>query len=175
MTRHLTATSRRHQAGMSLVMGLLFLALLALLGLAGMSVSVQEERMASNAQDRTLAFNAAEAALRDCETALQGASLPVFDGTNGMYQPAALGSTPVWKSIVWTDAGTTRELATIPAGAAAAPRCIVEELPPQPNLGGNKSLAAGKPLSDAGMYRITARGVGAKPGTVVMLQTTYVR
>lgn len=175
MSRHPIATSRRHQAGMSLVMGLLFLALLALLGLAGMSVSVQEERMAGNAQDRTLAFNAAEASLRDCETVLQGASLPVFNGTNGMYQPAALGTTPVWRSIDWTAVGAARVHAKKPAGAADAPRCIIEELPPQPNLGGNNSLAAGKPLSDAGMYRITARGVGAKPGTVVMLQSTYVR
>jgi type IV pilus assembly protein PilX len=160
---------------MSLIMGLLFLALLSLLALAGMSVSTLEERMAGNTQDRTLAFNAAEAALRDCETVLQGASLPVFNGTNGMYQPAALGATPVWRSIDWTAAGTTRVHATAPAGAAAAPRCIIEELPAMPNLGGNNSLAANKPLPDAGIYRITARGVGAKPGTVVMLQSTYVR
>ncbi|MGQ9686033.1 MAG: pilus assembly PilX family protein, partial [Thiobacillaceae bacterium] len=167
MSRHLDAIPRRHQAGMSLVMGLLFLALLALLGLAGMGVAVQEERMAGNAQDRTLAFDAAEAALRDCETVLQGASLPAFNGTNGMYQPAAVGTTPVWESIDWTAAGTARVHGSTPAGAAAAPRCIIEELPPQPSQGGNNSLAAGKPLSDAGMYRITARGVGAKPGTVV--------
>lgn len=175
MTRHLNAASRRHQAGISLIMGLLFLVLLSLLGLAGMSVAVQEERMASNAQDRILAFNAAEAGLRDCETVLQGASLPAFDGSNGMYQPAAPGAPPVWERIDWTAAGTARVHARTPAGAAEAPRCIIEELPPQPNLGDNDSLAAGKPLPDAGMYRITARGVGAKPGTVVMLQSIYVR
>jgi len=175
MSHRVIPTPRRRQVGMSLIMGLLFLALLSLLGLAGMSVSSLEERMAGNTQDRTLAFNAAESSLRDCETVLQGASLPVFNGSNGMYQPAALGSTPVWKSINWTAAGTTRVHATTPTGAAAAPRCIIEELPPQPNMGGSNSMAANKPLPDAGIFRITARGVGAKPGTVVMLQSTYVR
>lgn len=175
MSYPINPTSRRYQAGMSLIMGLLFLALLSLLGLAGMSVSSLEERMASNTQDRTLAFNAAETSLRDCEMVLQGASLPVFNGTNGMYQPAALGATPVWKSINWTAANTTRVHATTPTGAAAAPRCIIEELPALPNSGGNDSLAAGRPLPDVGMYRITARGVGAKPGTVVVLQSTFIR
>lgn len=175
MRHPINPTSRRHQAGMSLIMGLLFLALLSLLGLAGMSVSSLEERMAGNTQDRALAFNAAETALRDCETVLQGANLPVFNGTNGMYQPAALGATPVWKSIDWSAANTTRAHATTPTGAAASPRCIIEELPALPNMGGSNSLAASKPLPDAGFFRITARGVGAKPGTVVMLQSTYVR
>lgn len=160
---------------MSLIMGLLFLALLSLLGLAGMRVSSQEERMASNSQDRTLAFNAAEAALRDCESVLQGVTLPAFNNTNGLYQPAAPGATPLWQSIDWGAAGTTRVHATTPAGASAAPRCIIEELPALPNMGGSNSLAANKPLPDAGVYRITARGVGAKPGTVVMLQSTYIR
>lgn len=170
-----TPASRRQQVGMSLIMGLLFLALLSLLGLAGMSVSSLEERMAGNTQDRTLALNAAEAALRDCEAVLQGAALPAFDGTNGMYQAAALGATPIWKGIDWTAANTTRVHATIPQGASAAPRCIIEELPALPNMGGSNSLAAGIPLPDVGLYRITARGVGAKPGSVVWLQSTYVR
>jgi len=98
-----------------------------------------------------------------------------------MYQSAPLGSTPVWKTIDWTAAGTTRVHATTPAGAAEAPRCIIEELPFQLNVGGSDSLAANRPLPDgartegARIFRITARGVGAKPGTVVMLQSTYVR
>ncbi len=167
--------ARRRQAGLSLIMGLLFLALLALLGLAAMNVSLLEERMAGNAQDRTLAFNAAEAALRDCETVLQAANLPVFDGSNGLYQPAAIGADPVWESIDWNASGTTRVVATTPAGAAAAPRCIIEELPALTGLDGNDSRAAGRTQPETNIYRVTARGVGANPVTVVMLQTTYVR
>jgi len=175
MSCRVIPTPRRRQAGMSLIIGLLFLTLLSLLGLAGMRVSSLEERMAANTQDRTLAFNAAESSLRDCESVLQGASLPVFNGSNGMYQAARLGSTPVWRTIDWTAPGATRVHATTPAGAAAAPRCIIEELPLQPNMSGSNSLAANRPLPDARIFRITARGVGAKPGTVVMLQSTYVR
>lgn len=159
----------RLQRGMSLVIGLLFLALLSLLALAGMGVSTLEERMAGNSQDYTLAFNAAEAALRDCESVLQGAALPPFNNSNGMYQMNE------YTSDVWTAPNMARVYVTTPAGAAAPPRCIIEELPPQAGSDGNDSLAANKPLADAGIYRVTARGVGAQPGTVVMLQTIYVR
>lgn len=169
------ASQMREQLGMSQIMVLLLIALLSLLALTGTRVSILEERMASNTQDRTLAFNAAEAGLRDCETILQGAALPPFNNTNGMYQPAAAGSPPRWESIDWSAANAVRIHPSPPAGVAEAPRCIIEEMPAQPNTGGSNSLAAGKPLPDASTYRVTARGVGAKPGTIVMLQSTYVR
>lgn len=165
----------RRQTGLSLIVGLLFLALLSLLALAGMGVSTLEERMVSNTQDRTLAFNAAEAGLRDCESVLQGAALPPFNNSNGLYQPAAADQPPRWESVEWTAANASRVHANPPVGVAAPPRCIIEELPAQPGMGGSNSLAAGKPLPDVGLYLVTARGVGAKPGTVVMLQSTYAR
>jgi Tfp pilus assembly protein PilX len=36
-------------------------------------------------------------------------------------------------------------------------------------------LKAGTPLPELGLYRITARGTGVTGGTVVMLQTIYIR
>lgn len=63
-------TPPSRQAGITLVMGLLFLALLSLIALVTSGVSLQEGYMARNYQDRHNAFNAAEAGLRECESRL---------------------------------------------------------------------------------------------------------
>lgn len=165
----------QRQRGMSLIIGLLMLTLLTLLALAGMEVATLQGRMAGNTQDRMIALNAAEAALRDCEQVLQNASLPPFDGTNGLYRPAPLGTAPVWTNIDWTQDGTTRIYSNRLSGVMLPPRCIIEELPPLPRRGGDDSLAAGRPLPELGLYRVTAKGYGTLRGTVVTLQTTYVR
>lgn len=169
----LSLGTTRGQRGATLVMGLIFLVLLTILGLASIRVGSLEERMSGNSRDRNLAFQAAEASLRDCERVLQAATPPVFNNTNGNYLPAAVGSAPRWQTVDWTSVSAVRVNVTIPAGAALAPRCIIEELPIASLPGG--SLKGGFPLSESGMFRITARGFGRNTNTVVMLQSTYVR
>jgi len=171
--------SKQHlkkQQGAALVLSLVFLILLTILGVSAMNMTTLEERMAGNTRDRIVAFQAAEAAMRTCETILNQASLPAFNNTNGYYQPAAVGVTPVWESINWAANGTAQTYAGTLQGVVAAPRCILEELPVT-STSGNESLQAGRNPSDgsSGMYRITTRGVGASPNTVVMLQSTYKR
>lgn len=58
---------RSQQSGAALVVGLIFLVILTLLGLTAMQTGILEERMAGNSRDRNIAFQAAEAALRDGE------------------------------------------------------------------------------------------------------------
>ncbi len=58
---------RRQQSGAALVVSLIFLVILTLLGLTAMQTGILEERMAGNTRDRNLAFQAAEAAMRDAE------------------------------------------------------------------------------------------------------------
>src|SRR5688572_9206262 len=53
------------QRGAVLIVALLFLVMLTLLGVTAMTSSTMEERMAGNARDNGVAFQAAEAALRD--------------------------------------------------------------------------------------------------------------
>lgn len=173
------------QKGFTLVMGLIFLVLLTLLGLTVMRMAGLEERMSGNTRDRILAFNAAEAALRDCERVLQGAVLPAFNGvtgassvtttptTPGMYQPAAATNPPVWEIVNWSSNTHVRSAAT-PSGASSAPRCIIEELPTIPGSGGG-SLKGGMPLPDTGVFRVTARGAGRSASTTILVQSTYIR
>jgi len=60
-------TTFQHQSGVVLVVSLIMLLLLTMLGVTGMQVSGLEEKMAGNSKDQNLAFQAAEAALRDAE------------------------------------------------------------------------------------------------------------
>lgn len=57
----------RHQQGVSLVIVLILLLIMTLLGLAVLRSTLLEERMSSNLYDRSLSFQAAEAALRQGE------------------------------------------------------------------------------------------------------------
>lgn len=165
----------RRQRGATLVIGLLFLVLLTIMGLSAMNLSALEERMSGNTRERTLAFEAGEAALRDCELVLQGATTPVFQNalnSSGLYKPVV--GQNWWDVITWTAANSRVYTGTI-SGVSSQPRCIIEELPYATGMAGNQSLRAGQQQEDSGMYRITARAVGINPNTVVMLQSMYKR
>ena len=57
----------RLQRGFSLIVGLIFLVAITLLGVIAMKNTLLQERMAGGMRDRSLAFQAAEAALRDAK------------------------------------------------------------------------------------------------------------
>ena len=61
----------RAQQGAILVISLILLLVMTVLGLAAMQVSRMEERMAGNQRDRNIAFQGAEAGLRDAETRIR--------------------------------------------------------------------------------------------------------
>jgi len=55
------------QQGATLIVALVMLLLISLLAIGGMQGSIMQERMASNAHDGALSFQASEAALRQAE------------------------------------------------------------------------------------------------------------
>ena len=67
--------NRHKQHGVALAIALILLVIMTLLGLSGVRTVGLEEKMASNTYDRSLAFQAAEAALRAGEDAAQAQSL----------------------------------------------------------------------------------------------------
>jgi type IV pilus assembly protein PilX len=168
------------QRGATLVVGLVFLAMLSLMGVAAYAVAVQEERMSGNTRDRIRAFEAAEASLRDCESLLGGlVTLPTFDGSNGMHPAPPFGDPQVYETIDWLT-GSVRVIPTVagtPAvpGVAIQPRCIVEEVGEitRMDLTGARSMP--QEVIVETVYRVTATGYGARPGTTVSLQTTFRR
>jgi len=163
------------ERGAVLVVGLIFLALMTLIGVTAYSVATQEERMAGNARDRLRAFEAAEAALRDCEGYLGKPIPPQFSANgaadSGMYDTPAVDAVDKWESIAWaTD--PTRQLSGID-GVAEQPRCIVQRMARTRTT--NPSLRAELPQASVFAYQVTARGVGASRNTVVLLQSSFVR
>src|SRR5262245_31083920 len=121
---------QQKQRGAVLVVGLIFLAMLTIMGVAAFSVATQEEKMAGNARDKLRAFEAAEASLRDCEAVLGSlAGLPTFDlsGTGGMYSAPPVTEAPRFETINWKT-GSVRVIGATVADVSLQPRCIVEEM-----------------------------------------------
>jgi type IV pilus assembly protein PilX len=162
------------QRGAVLIVGLIFLALMTLIGVTAFSVATQEERMAGNTRDRLRAFEAAEAALRECERYLSNPIPPVFsaNGTTdpGMYDTAA-GLQEKWETINWST-DPSRQLTNV-GGVSEQPRCIVQRTTRVRS--NNPSLRAELPQPSAFAYQVTGRGVGANRNTAVVLQTSFIR
>jgi type IV pilus assembly protein PilX len=137
----------RSQRGVTLIVALVFLAILALLGVTVAKTTSLEERMSSNTRDRDLAFQAAEAALRQAQNNLAtlAAGAPSLDTT-------AANDAAYWNAYDWS---TATSVATSLNGLAAQPQYLVQRRGTSDN------------------YRVTSRGVGANSVTVVILQAEY--
>jgi type IV pilus assembly protein PilX len=154
-----------------LVIALIMLVMMTLLAISAAQITGLNERMAGFARDRDVAFQAAEAGLREGERVLQQAVLPAFDSTAGLYPILPPGDPPRWKEIDWSTSSVSYG-ATI-AGVAAQPRYIVEEIAILPGAG--ESLDAAEAEVTNAFYRVTGRALGGEGNTVVVLQTTYRR
>lgn len=165
---------RTSQQGITLVVGLIFLTVLMLLALAAMRGTLLEERMAGNSRDRDMAMQSAEYALRRAELVITGAVLPVFvAGTAHTPRIPAGAQQDYWINTHDWAAQSVLVTAPTPTGVHQPPRYVIERL-------GTSSAASGSglgltPLSETGTYRITARGVGQNPNTVVILQSIFER
>lgn len=73
----MTRSNLRKQTGAVLVVALIILAVVTILGVAGMRNSTLELRMATSLRDRTLAFQVAEAALARVEQRIYNAPFPL--------------------------------------------------------------------------------------------------
>jgi type IV pilus assembly protein PilX len=164
------------QKGAALVISLILLVIMTLLGLAGIRGITQQERMANHSLDRSLAFQATEAALRNVEglveankpTPAAGAGCSVVSGLMSCSAPVATNS-PRWLDdsfASWT------ALASIGAGSlAVTPEYFVEFLGSdfecRPEEGTGSGIACKR-------YRITARSHdGSSARSSVMLQSIY--
>jgi type IV pilus assembly protein PilX len=112
----------KKQKGAALIVSLVLLTLVALLGVAGVQTIGLEEKMAGHSFDRNLAFQAAEAALREAE-----ARIPALRATLGAIPddlPAAQ----------YTD--TTCQFSSCQAGVCARPDPVCHERWSDPNFTG---------------------------------------
>ena len=167
------------QRGLALFISLVVLLIITIIGVSAVQTTTLEERMAANARDHDIAFQAAEAALLSAEALveiLQPADVPSFGGnTNGRYLPSGAGNQPRWETVDWPgDATIPLSDDTIP-GVADQPKYIVEYLtqlaPDEDEL--NLSNIGGTSGAPTDIFRITARGAGGSTRAQVLLQVTY--
>ena len=165
----------RRQRGAVLVIGLLLLVILTVLSTSAMQSTVLQERMAGNDRDRNLAFQAAEAALRDAEQYIRSEVAPFapfqpnsFNDTGGLYNSTAdSGAFSRFNDLADSAKtllfGTGMSEAALPE-VAAQPRYLIELL--ATTCSGSEQNA---------LFRVTARAQGANGNTVITLQSRYRR
>lgn len=170
----------RHDSGMALFICLVLLLVMTVVGVSAVQTTTMEERMARNARDSMLSFQAAEAALRDGEAAVEAvATTALFTpaGTNALWAVADFGQESRWEvDGVWGGAGT-RAADTAIAGVADAPRYMIEHLTTV-ELTDEASVQIESGYQDrprVEIFRITAVGFGGTRDARTFLQSHYGR
>lgn len=141
------------QQGVTLIVAMIFLAILALLGVTVAQTTQLEERMAGNTRDRDLAFQATEAALTwaSMQTTLNIGTL----SGGATINTAANDDAVFWNAFAWGGATQLTSAQITVNGLAAYPQLVVER------------------RGTSNRYRVTSRGVGPTNSTVVILQAEY--
>ncbi len=143
-----------------------------------MKSSVMEEKMAGNMRDTQLAFQAAEATLREAEQFIDAniVSTTAFDtdGSDGLYDRS---QEKIWKSISW-DSSDSIEYSNFSTGytSSAPPRFVIQHLATkQDNLDtlNMDNYGQGTGAGRVEMFLITARATGSSGNNYVLLQSTY--
>lgn len=162
----------RSERGAALLIALVLLLVLTILGVTAMQTTNLQERMAGNLRARTVAFEAAEAALRDGEEYLEAFTVPPSPtGEQGFYDEANYGDgeDPQWEQVNWDDDSQLRTVEV--DGTHDGARYIVEDIQAFQESGG--VVVTGEADQEQYIYRITAVGTGIGPDATVMLQSTF--
>lgn len=169
-----SASPATAQRGVALIVCLILLLVMSLLGVASIRGVAMEERMAGQSYDRSLAFQATEAALRDAELLIEtdkpadpvsGCNLA---STLMLCAAPAAGDTPRWQDssfASWTNAATVGS-----STLAVTPQYFVE------HLGSNFPCDPADQVNNLNCkrYRVTARSRDNTSGrSSVMLQSIY--
>jgi type IV pilus assembly protein PilX len=165
------------QRGSALIISLVFLLVLTLIGTSALRNSIMQEQMSGNSRDWNVAFQAAEAALREAETyLLETPVLPDFDNADGLYQLGA-ANRPDWAAIDPSDGAGYFTYGEDLYGTAARPKYFIERLTTVTPTG--LETETGTPLGEVSYFRVTAVGYGGavdgdeNPVASIVLSTVY--
>lgn len=187
--------SGNKQQGAVLAVALIFLLVLTLLGVSSMKSTLLEEKMAGNMRDQSLAFQAAEAALRDgeafietlastggfkCQEKTNLSSTGFPSCTNNGQFSSGTNLHDILEQNPW---GSTNGYITVSSsstinGVSSQPRYFIihnadltDEAKTSLNLGpGYGGIGAGKDIT---AFAIVARGVGGTDKAPVILTSYY--
>ncbi len=173
----ITSLNTRRQDGAILVVSLLLLLVLTVLALSASQATRMQERMAGNARDLDIAFQAGEAGLRAAETRIdvtvapKGQTLIMCsdrDTCDADSRDTAIidfeSQTPSW----W--AANTRPLDQTLAEVAAPPQHYTEVWA---DVTDTLTMGGAQPKSGTLYFVNTSRSVGATTTASVIVETTY--
>ncbi len=169
------------QRGVSLLIVLILLLIMTLLGLASMRVGLLQERMGGGQFDRSLSFQAVEAALREAEARIQATPVSSFPAAQTSPCVAGLCPTPLVSSAnrwelasppvgVWATAAAD----VTQNGLTAAPQYIIEYMGKTPKNLATVGSSSSEDTEEIDVFRITARSTQVDRATVI-LQSNYTK
>lgn len=181
----------RKQQGAVLAVALIFLLILTLLGVSSMKSTLLEEKMAGNMRDQSLAFQAAEAALRDGEAFIEtlastggfkceektstGTSFPSCT-VNGQFV-SGTNLQDILKQDPWNSTNGYRTASSTINGVSSQPRYFIihnadltDEAKTTLTIDQYNDPSAGKDIT---AFAIVSRGVGGTDKAPVILTSYY--
>jgi type IV pilus assembly protein PilX len=172
-----------HEVGFALITGLIFLVVMSVLGVTMMNVTRLETLMAGGSREANIAFQGAEAALRQAEAVIEGtASIAAFDGSPGMLsladdEPDFFETDPADSLPYSNDPGCPAANSCYPE-VAEQPRYVikhVDDVVDSSTAGTSISIGGygqAMPASVA-VFRITARGTSRDSSAETLVQSYY--
>ncbi len=158
----------RRSRGVSLVVSLVLLLLVTLIAIGSMRGVALQVRMSGSTHDRSLAFQAAEAALREAEdraSLLTAADIPAGPCSQGICATPDLATPPRW-----LDDGFTGWRASAAAAPAQAPphHAVIEDMGETANSASCAGQIPPIPNCITRHFRISARSTAEGRATVVV-------
>ena len=184
MMRQSSGLAGRRQQGIALATALILLIVVTLVGIAAVSGTIMQQKMTSNYYDREVAFQAAEAGLRQGESAVQTAAGPSVFRDCSPTSSLKCGSNPFSDTTINPTSVTKTAYNPGTIAGGVEPQYVVEYLGnftvPPANVQQVSNCSGYAPCGinqTANFYRITARSGPADVGgrASVTLQTVYRR
>lgn len=174
----LSVPTRQRQRGAVMAVSLILLLVVTLLAVNSMQGTLLEEKMTGNSQDRNLAFQSAESAVREAEVSVESiASMGGFDGNAGRF--GLTNAEPEYSAAAtWTD--TTQHVEADEAfGSYEEPQYFIKHFTTVIGTEGALNMSGygdNKGSGDVTIFRITARATGGNSDSAeVILRTHYGR
>ncbi|WP_299595525.1 PilX N-terminal domain-containing pilus assembly protein [uncultured Microbulbifer sp.] len=167
----------QQQRGATLIVGLIMVLLMTIVGMAAIRGSSMQELMAGNLRDRNLAFQAAEAGLRQGESILSSLTPPVFDNdVSDGYTTEMDGSTQsgFWDTYTWASGSQQQDIGLL--WVSQQPQFVIEEVTTSSAVvseGGAIDFETSLKTEERTFYRVTSHGFGGTDTSEVILQSTY--
>lgn len=186
---HSPRSSRQDQTGAALMIALILLIVITLVGLAAIGTTILQNKAAANQYDRQIAFQSAEAAMRQAQATITTATATQVAPAG--FEDCSSVAANVCVADPFSDTNKNVVITTVPASAYSAgpvasgiqPQYVVqymgEFLAPTPKvrqIGGQQPYGAGSQGQLADYYRITARSADptkVSGRAIVTLQSTF--